>query len=209
MIWEVDAKAQKRLNDIAARRQGRRQADPGHRPGPRGRGDLLACARSAQEKEGAQGPAGRARRLQRHHQAGGDRGDGASAPDRPGAGRRLSRPPRARLSGRLHALAGAVAQAAGRAFGRPGAVGGAAARLRPRARDREIRRARNTGRCVATLATPRDETFEARLVGADGKKLQRLDIGSGAEARSLQAGARNRRPSRSPAVEAKPVKRHP
>ncbi len=42
---------------------------------------------------------------------------------------------------------------------------------------------------VATLATPRDETFEARLVGADGKKLQRLDIGSGAEARSVQAGA--------------------
>ena len=58
------------------------------------------------------------------------------------AGRRLSRPPRARLSGRLHALAGAVAQAAGRALGRPRAVGGAAARLRPRARDREIRRAR-------------------------------------------------------------------
>ena len=45
---------------------------------------------------------------------------------------------------------------------------------------------------VATLATPREETFEARLVGADGQKLQRLDIGSGAEARSVQAGARNR-----------------
>src|SRR5690348_12743827 len=35
---------------------------------------------------------------------------------------------------------------------------------------------------VATLATPRGDTFEARLVGADGKKIQRLDIGSGAEA---------------------------
>ena len=39
---------------------------------------------------------------------------------------------------------------------------------------------------VATLATPRNETFEARLVGADGKKLQRLDIGSGAEAEAFK-----------------------
>ncbi|MGZ3288682.1 MAG: DNA topoisomerase, partial [Xanthobacteraceae bacterium] len=30
---------------------------------------------------------------------------------------------------------------------------------------------------VATLATPRDDTFQARLVGADGQKIQRLDIG--------------------------------
>ena len=45
---------------------------------------------------------------------------------------------------------------------------------------------------VATLATPRDETFEARLVGADGKKLQRLDIGSRRGGASVQAGARNR-----------------
>ena len=68
--------------------------------------------------------------------------DEAPAPDRRRAGRRLSRPPRARLSRRLHALAGAVAQAAGRALGRPRAVGGAAAGLRPRAGDREIRRPR-------------------------------------------------------------------
>ena len=39
---------------------------------------------------------------------------------------------------------------------------------------------------VATLATPRGETFEARLVGADGKKIQRLDIGSGAEAEAFK-----------------------
>src|ERR1700740_1713547 len=30
---------------------------------------------------------------------------------------------------------------------------------------------------VATLTTPRGEAFEARLVGADGKKIQRLDLG--------------------------------
>ncbi len=61
---------------------------------------------------------------------------------------------------------------------------------------------------VATLATPRRETFEARLVGADGKKLQRLDIGSGAEAeafkRALESAAFT-----VAAVEAKPLKRHP
>ena len=46
---------------------------------------------------------------------------------------------------------------------------------------------------VAKLATPRNETFEARLVGADGEKIQRLDIGSGEEAedfkRALESAA--------------------
>ena len=45
---------------------------------------------------------------------------------------------------------------------------------------------------VATLATPRGDTFEARLVGADGQKIQRLDIGIGRRGRSLQAGAGER-----------------
>src|ERR671921_160043 len=51
-------------------------------------------------------------------------------------------------------------------------------------RELEIERfvAREYWSLVATLATPRSETFEARLVGADGKKIQRLDIGSGDEA---------------------------
>src|SRR5213078_3178187 len=61
---------------------------------------------------------------------------------------------------------------------------------------------------VATLATPRNDTFEARLIGADGKKIQRLDIGSDAEAeafkRALESAA-----FAVAAVEAKPAKRHP
>ncbi len=61
---------------------------------------------------------------------------------------------------------------------------------------------------VATLATPRDETFEARLVGADGKKLQRLDIGSGAEAEAFKQ-ALETAAFAATSVEAKPVKRHP
>jgi DNA topoisomerase I len=61
---------------------------------------------------------------------------------------------------------------------------------------------------VATLATPRAETFEARLVGADGRKIQRLDIGTGTEAedfkRALETAAFTVK-----SVEAKPAKRNP
>src|SRR5438874_7392366 len=61
---------------------------------------------------------------------------------------------------------------------------------------------------VATLATPRNETFEARLVGADGKKIQRLDIGSGAEAHTFKRDLETAQFSVT-AVEAKPGKRNP
>ena len=61
---------------------------------------------------------------------------------------------------------------------------------------------------VATLATPREETFEARLVGAYGKKLQRLDIGSGAEAEAFKQALETALFTVAE-VEAKPVKRHP
>jgi DNA topoisomerase-1 len=61
---------------------------------------------------------------------------------------------------------------------------------------------------VATLATPRQETFEARLVGADGKKLQRLDIGSGEEAEAFKRALESAAFSVA-SVEAKPLKRHP
>jgi DNA topoisomerase I len=61
---------------------------------------------------------------------------------------------------------------------------------------------------IATLATPRNDTFEARLVGADGKKLQRLDIGSGAEAEAFKQALETAAFTVA-SVEAKPVKRHP
>ena len=61
---------------------------------------------------------------------------------------------------------------------------------------------------LATLATPRDETFEARLVGADGKKLQRLDIGGGAQAEAFKQALETAAFAVS-SVEAKPVRRHP
>src|SRR6266516_1570354 len=61
---------------------------------------------------------------------------------------------------------------------------------------------------VATLATPRGEEFEARLVGADGKKIQRLDIGSGAEAEAFKR-ALETATFVVASVEAKPARRNP
>ena len=61
---------------------------------------------------------------------------------------------------------------------------------------------------VAHLKTKAGEPFTARLVGADGRKIQRLDIGAGQEAedfkKALLAASFTVR-----SVEAKPVKRHP
>jgi DNA topoisomerase-1 len=61
---------------------------------------------------------------------------------------------------------------------------------------------------VASLATPRAETFEARLVGADGQKIQRLDIGSGAEAEAFKQALETAAFTVAN-VEAKPARRNP
>src|SRR3954464_15905714 len=61
---------------------------------------------------------------------------------------------------------------------------------------------------VATLATPRGDTFEARLVGADGRKIQRLDIGTGAEAEAFKQALETAL-FKVATIEAKPAKRHP
>jgi DNA topoisomerase-1 len=61
---------------------------------------------------------------------------------------------------------------------------------------------------IATLATLRGDTFEARLVGADGKKIQRLDIGTGAEAEDFKQ-ALNAATFTVTAVDAKPARRNP
>ncbi len=61
---------------------------------------------------------------------------------------------------------------------------------------------------VATLTTPRGDAFEARLVGADGKKIQRLDIGSGAEAEDFRK-AIEAALFKVSTVEARPARRNP
>ena len=61
---------------------------------------------------------------------------------------------------------------------------------------------------LATLITPRGDSFEARLVGADGRKLQRLDIGTGAEAEDFRK-ALEAATFTVTSVEAKPARRNP
>lgn len=61
---------------------------------------------------------------------------------------------------------------------------------------------------AATLATPRGDTFEARLVGADGKKITRLDVGGGEEAADFKQALDNAAFTVA-SVEAKPAKRNP
>src|SRR5579871_5997227 len=61
---------------------------------------------------------------------------------------------------------------------------------------------------VAHLLTEAKAPFTARLVGADGKKINRLDIGSGDEARAFEAALERAKFSIA-AIESKPVKRHP
>jgi DNA topoisomerase-1 len=61
---------------------------------------------------------------------------------------------------------------------------------------------------LATLATPRNDSFEARLVGADGQKITRLDIGSGKQAEDFKQALENAAFTVS-SVEAKPARRNP
>ena len=61
---------------------------------------------------------------------------------------------------------------------------------------------------VAHLKTARDDPFTARLVGADGRKITRLDIGEGKEAEDFKK-ALDAAQFKVRSVEAKPVKRHP
>src|SRR3954465_3101637 len=61
---------------------------------------------------------------------------------------------------------------------------------------------------VATMATPRGEMFEARVGGADGKKMQRLDIGTGAEAEDFKKAIEAAHFTVAN-VEARPARRNP
>jgi len=77
-----------------------------------------------------------------------------------------------------------------------------------REREIEVFKPQEYWSLVATLATPKGETFEARLVGADGKKIGRLDIGSGEQAASFKR-ALDFAQFTVASVESKPAKRHP
>src|SRR3954463_14101371 len=61
---------------------------------------------------------------------------------------------------------------------------------------------------IATLATREGGVFDARLVGADGKKITRLDIGKGEEAEAFKRDLELATFTVA-SIEAKPAKRHP
>jgi DNA topoisomerase I len=61
---------------------------------------------------------------------------------------------------------------------------------------------------VATLATREGAVFDARLVGADGRKIARLDIGKGEEAEAFKRDL-ELATFKVAAIESKPAKRHP
>jgi DNA topoisomerase I len=61
---------------------------------------------------------------------------------------------------------------------------------------------------IAHLKTKAGASFVARLVGADGKKIARLDIGSGAEAEAFKSALETAKFSVT-SIEARPAKRHP
>ena len=75
MSWEVDPQGLETALRHRPFAQGCRRTDPRHRPRSRGRGDQLARPRRAAAEEGAEGPAGQPRRVQRHHQGRRDAGD--------------------------------------------------------------------------------------------------------------------------------------
>ena len=146
MLWEVDARSNQRINDIARALKGADKLILATDPDREGEAISWHVLEVLKEKKALKDHEIERVVFNAITKQAVTRGDEAPAQDRRRAGRRLSRPPRARLPGRLHALPRALAQAAGRPLGRPRAVGGAAAGLRPRAGDREIRRRANTGR---------------------------------------------------------------
>ena len=77
-----------------------------------------------------------------------------------------------------------------------------------REREIEIFIKREYWSILAHLKTAKGESFTARLVGADGKKINRLDVGTAAEAQTFESALLAARFSVT-SVEAKPVKRHP
>ena len=146
MSWEVDGKSEKHVRTIVEAVRGADRPVPCHRPGPRGRGDLLARERGAEVAPSVEASRRQAGGLQRSDEERGARGVSSAAGDRPRARRSLSRAPRPRLPRRLHIVTGAVAETPGQPLGRPRPIRRTAPGLRARSRDRGVQVARSTGR---------------------------------------------------------------
>ena len=110
---------------------------PRRRPRPRGRGDLLAPPRAAEEG----GARGRVppRRVPRDHEVGGEEGDRPADADLPRPRRRAAGAPDHRQARRLRGVGAAVAEGLARPLGRARPDGCAADHRRARERARAVR----------------------------------------------------------------------
>ena len=173
MHWDVDGRSSQGDEGDRRRGQRRRQADPGHRPRPRGRGHLLAHPAHPGGQEGPQeGRAGRARDLQRRHQAIRSR---CVQVRRARSMRRWWRPisPAGRSTissaSRSRRCCGASCRAPARPAGCSRWRCGWCATARPRSRPS---RPRSTGPSRRMLATAKGEEFGARLTAIAGTQAR-------------------------------------
>ena len=182
MVWDVDARAQSKIKDIAAAVKGADKLILATDPDREGEAiswhilEVLQrkerCSRTCRSSGWRSTPSPRSAVTGSHR---------PSAPDQPGTGRRLSGPPRPGLSGRLHPVARAVAQAAGRAFGRPRAVAWRCAWSWSANRRSKPSRPRNIGASMP-ISPPPSGNFAARLIQLDGKKIEKLSLANEADA---------------------------
>ena len=197
------------LSDIASAIKGAEKLILATDPDREGEAISWHVLEALQREARPEGHAGRARHLQRHHQGRGARRRCASRAqiDQALVDAYLARRALDYLVG-FNLSPVLWRKLPGRALGRPRAIGGAAPRLRPRARDRDLQVAEYWS-LVATLATKDGGVFDARLVGADGKKITRLDIGNGRGGARPSSATWSSRTFSVANIEAKPAKRHP
>ena len=210
MSWEVDGKADKRLKEIAKAVKGAEHLYLATDPDREGEAISWHVEEVLRQRKALKGVDVQARRLQRGDEAGGARRLPASARDRPRAGRRLSRAARARLSrraSRCRRCCGASCRAAARpaACNRWRCASSASAKPRSKRSSRA-----NTGRSRSS-SRPRAATrFTARLTHLDGKRLDKFDLKTEAEARAAADSDPAAAPaSPSTAIERKQIRRNP
>ncbi len=208
MLWEIDPKSQQRLNSIAAAVKGAAKLILATDPDREGEAISWHVLEALKQKHAIKDQQiervvfnaitkQAVTEAMKHPRA-----------HRPGAGGCLSRPPRAGLSRRLHPVAGAVAQAAGRA-NRPAGCSrwrcGSSATASSRSRNSSPG---NTGRWWRRWRRRGRRRSRRGWSGADGQKIQRLDIGSGADAEAFKQALETAAFTVAN-VEAKPAKRNP
>ena len=208
MIWEVDARAQKRIKDIANAVKGADKLILATDPDREGEAISWHVLEVLKQKNALGGIQVERVVFNAITKSADPRGHRPSPRNPRRTGRCLSGAPRSRLSRRLHALARAVAQTARRAFRRPRAIGRAAAGLRTRSTKSKRSGRRNTGASMPTCRRT-GGNFSARLTHLDGKKLDKIvaqERGRCATRRRRDQGARSSRSAgREQAGQAQPL----